>query len=371
MTDSPPAAPETAPAKASGERGRPRPAAVTPMMAQYLEIKAAHPGCLLFYRMGDFYEMFFEDALQAAKALDITLTKRGQHEGQDIPMCGVPVHAADGYLLRLIRHGFKVAICEQMEDPAAARKRGAKSVVKREVTRLVTPGTITEDELLDSRAHNYLAALAEAGGALGLAWLDMSTGDFLAQPLAPEPGGLAAALARLAPGELVLSERLLQRPELFEVLGEWKTALTPLPGARFDSQNARRRLEVFYRVQALDAFGAFTRPELAAAGALLDYVELTQKGRLPRFGALRRQASGAVMEIDAATRRNLELTAALSGGRRGSLLGTIDRSVTGAGARLLAARIAAPLTDPAAISARHDAVASWPARPTSRARSRA
>jgi len=335
----------------------PRPAAVTPMMAQYLEIKAAHPGCLLFYRMGDFYEMFFEDALQAAKALDITLTKRGQHDGEDIPMCGVPVRASDGYLLRLIRHGFKVAICEQMEDPAAARKRGNKSVVKRAVTRLVTSGTITEDELLDARAHNYLAAIAEAGGALGLAWLDMSTGDFLAQPLDLEPGALAAALARLVPGELVLPERLLERPELFEVLGEWKAALTPLPGARFDSENARARLEAFYGVKALDAFGAFTRPELAAAGALLDYVELTQKGRMPRLGALKRQASGAVMEIDAATRRNLELTAALTGGRRGSLLGTIDRSVTGAGARLLAARIAAPLTDPAVISARHDGVA--------------
>ena len=335
----------------------PRFGAVTPMMVQYLEIKAAHPGCLLFYRMGDFYEMFFEDALQAAKALDITLTKRGQHDGRDIPMCGVPVHASDGYLLRLIRHGFKVAICEQMEDPAAARKRGNKSVVKREVIRLVTPGTITEDELLDARAHNYLAALAEAGGALGLAWLDMSTGDFLAQPLVAGGGALAAALARLAPGELVLSERLLERPELFEVLGAWKAALTPLPGARFDSENARARLEAFYGVKALDAYGAFSRSELAAAGALLDYVELTQKGRLPRLGALKRQASGAVMEIDAATRRNLELTAALSGDRRGSLLGTIDRSVTGAGARLLAARIAAPLTDPAAISARHDAVA--------------
>ncbi|MCH8808209.1 MAG: DNA mismatch repair protein MutS [Proteobacteria bacterium] len=341
------------------------------MMAQYWRIKHAHPDCLLFYRMGDFYELFFEDALQAAKALDITLTKRGRHEGQDIPMCGVPVHAADGYLLRLIRHGFKVAICEQMEDPAVARKRGAKALVERAVVRLVTRGTITEDELLDARAHNYLAALAEAGGALGLAWLDMSTGDFLAQPLGPDAGaaggaaggangpagGLAAALARLAPGELVLPERLLQRPELFEVLGDWKAALSPLPGARFDSENARRRLEAFYGVKALDAFGAFTRPELAAAGALLDYVELTQKGRLPRLSPLRRVRAGAVMEIDAATRRNLELVSALSGGRRGSLLATIDRTATGAGARLLAARVAAPLTDPAAISARHDTVA--------------
>ncbi len=317
MTDRPPATPERPPV-APTQGPPPRSGAVTPMMAQYWQIKRAHPDCLLFYRMGDFYELFFEDALQASKALDITLTKRGRHEGQDIPMCGVPVHAADGYLLRLIRHGFKVAICEQMEDPAVARKRGAKALVKREVVRLVTRGTITEDELLDARAHNYLAALAEAGGALGLAWLDMSTGDFLVQPLGPDAGapggaaggaagegaaagraeggaagaangpagGLAAALARLAPGELVLPERLLQRPELFEVLDEWKAALSPLPGARFDSENARARLEAFYGVKALDAFGAFTRPELAAAGALLDYVELTQKGRLPRLSPL-------------------------------------------------------------------------------------
>ncbi|HEY9548291.1 MAG TPA: DNA mismatch repair protein MutS, partial [Kiloniellaceae bacterium] len=178
----------------------PAAAGITPMMVQYLEIKQAHPGCLLFYRMGDFYEMFFQDAEQAAAALDIALTKRGQHLGEDIAMCGVPVHAADGYLARLIRKGFKVAICEQMGDPAEARKRGGKSVVKRGVVRVVTPGTITEDELLDARTHNYLAALAEAGGELGLAWLDISTGAFLTQPV--PPAGLAATLARLAPGEL-------------------------------------------------------------------------------------------------------------------------------------------------------------------------
>ncbi|MFQ6017735.1 MAG: DNA mismatch repair protein MutS, partial [Kiloniellaceae bacterium] len=273
-----------------------------------------------------------------------------------------PVHAAPAYLSRLIRQGFKVAICEQMEDPAEARKRGTKAVVKREVVRLVTPGTITEDELLDARAHNFLAALAEAGGAFGLAWLDMSTGEFLAQPLdsggrdAAPRGGLAAALARLDPGELVLPERLLQKPELFEVLAEWTPALSPLPSSGFDSENARARLEALYRVKALDAFGDFTRAELAAAGALVDYVELTQKGQLPRLAPLRRLGAGAVMEIDAATRRNLELTAALDGGRQGSLLGTIDRTVTGAGARLLAARLAAPLTDPAAIAARLDMV---------------
>jgi DNA mismatch repair protein MutS len=335
------------------------------MMVQYLDIKRAHPDCLLFYRMGDFYELFFEDAHKAAKALDITLTKRGQHGGQDIPMCGVPVHAADAYLSRLIRKGFRVAICEQMEDPAAARKRGAKTVVRRDVVRLVTPGTITEDELLDARAHNFLAALTEASGAYGLAWLDMSTGDFLVQPLIGGPGtgtdgaagGLAAALARLDPGELLLPERLLQKPALFEVLGEWKAALSPLPSARFDSENARARLETLYGVKALDAFGDFSRAEMAAAGALVDYLELTQKGRLPHLGPPRRLGAGAVMEIDAATRRNLELTAALAGGRDGSLLGAIDRTVTGAGARLLAARLAAPLTEPRAIDARLDMVA--------------
>ncbi|MEM7223495.1 MAG: DNA mismatch repair protein MutS [Pseudomonadota bacterium] len=329
-------------------------AGASPMMLQYLKIKEANPGCLLFYRMGDFYEMFFEDAVEAAAALDITLTKRGQHKGDDIPMCGVPVHSADGYLSRLIRQGFKVAICEQMENPAEAKKRGHKAVVKRDVVRLVTPGTITEDELLDARSHNYLAALAEAGGARALAWLDMSTGDFLAEPLAD--GRIASALARLGPGELLLPERVLQDPDLFETLADWKAVLTPLPSARFDSANAKRRLETLYEVKALDAFGAFERAELAAAGALLDYVELTQKGQLPRLAPLRRVAAGALMEIDPATRRNLELTEALSGGRRGSLLDTIDCTVTGAGGRLLKQRLGAPLTDPRAIDERLDMV---------------
>ena len=324
------------------------------MMAQYLEIKAAHPDSLLFYRMGDFYELFFEDARQAAAALDIALTKRGQHQGEDIPMCGVPVHAAETYLSRLIRHGFKVAICEQMEDPAAAKKRGSKAVVKRDVIRIVTPGTITEDELLDARAHNYLAALAAAGGGLALAWLDISTGAFQVQALTPQ--ALGTLLARLRPSELLCAEPLLQDPRFFEVFEEWKAALSPLPSARFDSDNARRRLEQLYAVKALDAFGDFGRAEYAACGTLVDYIELTQKGRLPRLSPPRQHKPGSAMEIDAATQRNLELVEALSGGRKGSLLATIDRSVTGAGARLLAARILAPLTDPPAIARRQDQV---------------
>ena len=329
-------------------------AVATPMMAQYLEVKRAHPDCLLFYRMGDFYEMFFEDAVKASKALDIALTKRGRHEGEDIPMCGVPVHAADAYLARLIRQGFRVAVCEQMEDPAEAKRRGGKAVVRRDVIRIVTPGTLTEDTLLDARRHNYLAALAESGGSAALAWLDLSTGDFTVQPLALAE--LAGSLARLDPGELIISDRLLAREQLAAALGEWCRRATLQPSARFDSESGRRRLEAYYRVKALDAFGSFGRAELAAAGALLDYVELTQKGKLPRLSALQQMRPGAVLEIDPATRRNLELSTTLAGERHGSLLSTIDRTMTAAGARLLAARLAAPLTEPAAIAARLDSV---------------
>ncbi|WP_448205293.1 DNA mismatch repair protein MutS [Azospirillum sp. sgz302134] len=324
------------------------------MMVQYLEIKQAHPDCLLFYRMGDFYEMFFEDAVNAARALDIALTKRGQHLGEDIPMCGVPVHSHESYLQRLIRQGFRVAICEQMEDPAEAKKRGSKSVVKRGVIRIVTPGTLTEDSLLDSRSSNWLAAVAEAAGGVGLAWLELSTGELVVQPV--ERAGLGAALGRLDPQEVLVSEKLCQSPDLYELWGEWKARLTVQPTPRFDSENGRQRLLTVYGVGTLDAYGQFSRAEVAAAGALVAYVELTQKGRVPRLSPPRRLGPGAVMEIDAATRRNLELTRTLTGERRGSLLATIDRTVTGAGARLLAAQLSAPLTNPTAIAKRHDMV---------------
>jgi DNA mismatch repair protein MutS len=251
-------------------------APTSPMMRQYHEIRRAYPDCLLFYRMGDFYELFFDDAVAAAPALDIALTKRGRHDGADIPMCGVPVHTAEAYLARLIRAGFKVAICEQVEDPVEARKRGNKGPVKRAVVRLVTAGTLTEDGLLDARRHNYLAGIAEAGGDMGLAWLDLSTGSFALAPTTEAT--LPSDLARLAPGEILLPERLLARPALFELFADWKPVLTPLPNARFDSETGRRRLEVFYGVKALDGFGQFGRAEIAAAGALVDYVALTQQG---------------------------------------------------------------------------------------------
>ena len=328
--------------------------AASPVMAQYLEIKQAHPGSLLFFRMGDFFELFFDDAVAAAQALDIALTKRGRHDGADIPMCGVPVHTAETYLARLIRAGFKVAICEQVEDPAEARRRGAKSPVRRAVVRVVTAGTLTEEGLLDARRHNYLAGLAEASGEIGLAWLDLSTGAFALAPTS-EPT-LTGDLARLSPGEILLPERMLARSALYEMLGEWKPALTPLPNARFDSDAARRRLESFYGVGALDGFGNFSRAEIAAAGALVDYVGLTQQGNAPYLEPPRRVVPGSVMQIDAATRRNLELATASSGERRGSLLATIDRTLTAAGARLLADHLAAPLTAPTSIAARLDAV---------------
>jgi DNA mismatch repair protein MutS len=335
--------------KSTGEKN-----AVTPMMAQYLAAKRAHPDCLLFYRMGDFYELFFEDAVKAAAALDIALTKRGKHDGDDIPMCGVPVHAHDAYLAKLVRQGFKVGVCEQIEDPAEAKKRGSKSVVKRAVVRIVTPGTLTEDELLEARAHNYLVALADAAGGLGLAWVDISTGGFFVQAI--EKAALPAALARLDPNEILLPDRLLAVPDLFEVFGDWKRQLSPVPGSRFDSENARLRLEKFLGAATLDAFGSFSRAEIAAAGAILDYVELTQQGKMPRLAALKRISAAAILEIDAATRRNLELTRTLSGERAGSLLATIDRTVTGAGARLLGEFLSAPLTEPAAIAERQDLV---------------
>jgi DNA mismatch repair protein MutS len=323
---------------------------ITPMMVQYLSIKKEHPEGFLFYRMGDFYELFFDDAVNAASLLDIALTKRGKHLGSDIPMCGVPVHSHETYLNRLIQKGFKVCVCEQTEDPTETKKRGAKAVVHREVLRVVTPGTLSEDILLDARRNNYLATVAGAGGGLGLAWVDISTGEFLMQGL--KAGDLEAALARVAPGELLVSESLLEIEELVETFTEWKDTLCPLPAPRFDSANGSKRLQEFYGVKSMDAFGDFSRSELAAAGALLDYLELTQKGRRPRLAPPKKLAEGAVMEIDSATRRNLELTQTLNGSSGNSLLGIIDRTLSGPGARLLGAHLAAPLTDPGKINIR-------------------
>ncbi len=326
----------------------------TPMMAQYLALKAAHTDYLLFYRMGDFYELFFADAAKAAEALDIALTKRGKHQGEDIHMCGVPVHAAESYLEKLIRKGHRVAVCEQVEDPAEAKKRGAKSVVRREVVRLVTPGTLTEDSLLEARSSNLLAALGRSGADFAIASADMSTGEFSVAAMGQ--GEIATELARLSPRELLIPDSLLAQEEFAALFRNLGAALSPLPASRFDSGNGERALKAHYNILSLDGLGAFARAELSAAGALIAYLELTQKGRKVALQRIARISPSHFMGIDAATRRNLELTQTLSGQRGGSLLAGIDRTVTACGARLLAGRLAAPLTDVSAIGARHDAV---------------
>ncbi|WP_071973449.1 DNA mismatch repair protein MutS [Sulfitobacter alexandrii] len=325
---------------------------ITPMMAQYLELKADYADALLFYRMGDFYEMFFDDAVAAAEALDIALTKRGKHAGDDIPMCGVPVHAAEGYLLTLIRKGFRVAICEQMESPAEAKKRGSKSVVKRDVVRLVTPGTLTEETLLDARQHNYLAAFAEVRDEAALAWVDISTG-FL-QVMALPAVRLGPELARLAPAELIVSEAREQNHRHLEA--EFGIALTGLARSAFDSSNAEKRICALYNVETLESFGSFSRAEVSAMGALIDYLEITQKGKLPLLRHPQKENEARNVQIDASTRRNLELTHALGGGRAGSLLAIMDRTCTAAGARLLERRISSPSRVLDTIQRRLDAV---------------
>lgn len=329
---------------------------MTPMMAQYTTIKQAHPESLLFYRMGDFYELFFEDAEVASAALGIALTKRGKHLGNDIPMCGVPVHAADVYLPKLIRLGHKVAVCEQTEDPADAKKRGSKSVVRRDVVRLVTPGTITEDNLLQAGRSNYLACLAriKAEDSMALSWLDMSSGEFAVTSVSGPT--LMSELARIDPSELLVSDALAGDGDLSALLDEVAATITPLPASRFDSTSARNRLQDYYHVASLDAFGSFDRAATAAAGVLLDYVMLTQVGKLPSLRIPTMVEPGHIVLIDAATRANLELVKTLSGERTGSLLHTIDLTVTGPGGRLLADRLAAPVTGVDEIIARHDAV---------------
>lgn len=324
----------------------------TPMMVQYLDVKAQAPDALLFYRMGDFYEMFFDDAVAAAAALDIALTKRGQHAGADIPMCGVPHHAAEGYLLTLIRKGFRVAIAEQMETPEAAKKRGHKAVVRREITRLVTPGTLTEDSLLDARRHNFLASYAELRDDGALAWADISTGQIRVMPCTR--ARLGPELARLAPRELLVND--IRAEEIRPIAEDMGAALTGLAAASFDSQSAEARLCQLYKVQTLDGFAQFSRAERAALGALVDYLDLTQRGKLPLLQPPQRDHAEDLVQIDAATRRNLELTQSLSGARDGTLLHCIDRTVTAAGARLLERRLSAPARQLDTILSRQAAV---------------
>ena len=316
----------------------------TPMMAQYLALKAEALDCLLFYRMGDFFELFFDDAKAAAATLDIALTSRGEHAGSPIPMCGVPVHSAENYLARLIKAGHRVAIAEQTETPAEAKARGSKALVGRAIVRYVTAGTLTEETLLDARRDNMLVALCQTGGEgageIGIAAADISTGRF--ETLTLRAADLAAELARLRPSEIVVPDG----------------AATDLPDAHpfdraaFSSNRAEAALKRLFGVATLDGFGQFSRPELAAMGGLIAYLDHAGKGTLPFLAPPVRKASSAHVAIDAATRESLEIIATMNGARAGSLLGAVDRTVTGAGARLLAQDLSAPLMDLGLIEAR-------------------
>jgi len=327
----------------------------TPFMAQYLSIKAAQPDALLFFRMGDFYELFFGDAVTAAGILDITLTSRGEHDGAPIPMAGVPYHAAEGYLARLIRAGCRVAVCEQTESPAEAKKRGSKSIVRREIVRLVTPGTLTEETLLPARQGQALAALAFTGqGEAALAVCDVSTGLF--ELTALEPARIGDALLAWPLSELVVSDADQARPALAGLREMTTAPITERPARTGTPKSGEALLKEAFGVAALDALGDFSKAELAAAGLLLDYVKLTQAGRPARLAAPKRGEPGGALLIDPATRASLEIDRSFTRGREGSLLAAIDRTVTAPGARLLAAQLARPSRDRSEIETRFDAV---------------
>ena len=312
----------------------------TPMMVQYLGLKAKAGDCLLFYRMGDFFELFFDDARAAAATLDIALTARGEHDGTPIPMCGVPVHAAEGYLARLIKAGHRVAIAEQTESPEAAKARGGKTLVTRDIVRFVTAGTLTEDSLLDSWASNMLVAVAQVGEFFGLAAADISTGYF--ELLTVTGGSLEAELARLSASELVVPEGLPQSP-LDAIIR---------PRADFESTLGGDLLRQHFALTTLDSIGPVTRAEQAAAGGLISYLAHAGQGKMPFLKLPVRREVHEHLLIDQATRDSLEINSASKGGRAGSLLAEVDRTITGAGARQLASDLAAPLMDKAKIDAR-------------------
>jgi DNA mismatch repair protein MutS len=326
----------------------------TPLMTQYLEIKQNHKDCLLFFRLGDFYEMFFDDAVIAAQILDIALTKRGKHGGEDIQMCGIPAHAHEAYLQKLIKAGQKVAICEQMENPSEAKKRGYKAIVKRDVVRLITPGTLVEEDLLNARDHNYLLSFIEHKDRVGIAWVDISSGNLSSTNISFDQA--ENYILRLDPKEMLVSEKQIQNPELFEFFRDFKPILTPQPPRRFDLSYAEKRLLTFYQTKTAESFGQFTNLELIALGALIDYLDLTQRGNLPRLSIPRQIKPDTYLDIDPSTRLNLELLKSLNGTKKGSLLDCLDETMTSQGARLLSNFIANPLRIPNQIHARLDIV---------------
>jgi len=316
----------------------------SPVMAQWFAIKAQYPHALVFFRMGDFYELFFADAEAAAAALDIALTSRGEHAGKPIPMCGVPASNAEPYLVRLIRRGFRVAVAEQMDDSKAVRARGSKALISREVVRLITPGTLTEEALLDATRPNLLLAFAQSESEIGAAYVDISIGSLETETVAPET--LPALLARLEPAEILAPETI--------PLGEWDAYRAPHFTALPSPARARQSVAEAFGVASLEAFGEFSDGEAVALAMVLAYVRATQAGAIPRLAPPRPQGKTGRMGIDAATRANLEITRARDGTTTHTLLSAVQRTLTSAGARLLAEWLSGPLTDRDAIIARHD-----------------
>jgi DNA mismatch repair protein MutS len=341
-------------AKASSPSPQPSPAGGegvighTPMMTQYMAVKAEHADCLLFYRMGDFYEMFFDDAVTASKILDLTLTRRGKAQGEDIPMCGVPFHASESYIARLIKAGQKVAICEQVETPQQAKERGGyKALVRREVIRVITPGTIIEDSLLNAKTNNYLVSCVEMNGVTGLAFADVSTGEFCLQSLNDKD--IKSTLHRLSPSELIY-------PDIPNLAPEITTGGTPRPQGFFDSADGLLRIKTLFGLTEEDLLTKFSRAEIAAAGALLNYVDETQKGATPYLSSPRKADDFKAVDIDASTFRSLEIVKTQTGERSGSLIDLLDRAETGAGSRLLQSRLTSPIQDVMEINRRLDEI---------------
>jgi DNA mismatch repair protein MutS len=330
-------------------------ASATPMMAQYFAIKKQHENALLFYRLGDFYELFYEDAIVASKALDITLTKRGQNQGEDIPMCGIPFHAYENYLSRLIKQGYSVAICEQLESPEEAKKRGGKSVVQRDVVRVVTPGTLTEDTLLKAGQPNYLCAINVSKDTLICGFVDISTGVFVLEHSALQT--LDSILTKYEPSEVLISEAARKHVESSSYIVTHRKKVTWQPESRFDQYSGFKRLCQVYKVSTLESFGVFSDHEIALAGALVDYIALTQKQQMPRLSPPKKLSSEGFLFIDAQTRRSLELTTTITGEFKGSILSFLDITTNNLGKRMLYDHLSHPLSNIQKINERLDCVA--------------
>ena len=330
----------------------------TPMIEQYLSIKNQYKDVLLFYRMGDFYELFFDDAVIASKALDITLTKRGRANGMDIPMCGVPFHSADNYLPRLIKKGFNVAVCEQTETPEQVKASGKKGPLKREVVRIISPGTITEDNLLESTTNNFLGAIINLNNSISISWVDVSTGSFKSRNFNKKNNQinqnqlLNNFLLRMNFSELLISEQM----KLDFIAEEWHSIIKRQPSNIFHYSSSMRQICSYYSIVSLDGIGVFSDGEIITAGVLLSYLNLTQCGKIPILSMIKSENENSFLEIDYFTQKSLEIVKNLSGKSEGSLISCIDDTITSSGARLLKQRIVEPFYDIKQINEQYDLI---------------